>query len=159
MRSGMVVAACLALSGAAAAQSQPTLLDSYGRVNALLTYMNTFVGEALLACAEKSALTEEQAEARYQVYRKRNAALLERAESWSQQAETRLQAQGETRAARRVEEANLNAAGEASIRAQGAIGRAKDARAACAAVIAAIESGRYDLSGNTEFVDLLKANP
>ena len=158
-RSGIVLAACLALTGPAAAQSQPTLLDSYARVTALQSYMTTYVGEALLACAAKNMLTEDQAETRYQAYRQRNAALLEQAESWSQQAEQRLRALGVPRATRQGEEAGLNAVGEASIRAQGAIGRAKDVRAACAAMIAAIDSGRYDLSGNAEFVDLLKTKP
>lgn len=157
--SAMALAACLGLTGTAAAQSQATLLDSYGRVSALMSYMTTFVGEVLLACAAKNALTEDQAEARFQAYRARNATLLERAESWSQQAEQRLRAQGEAGAARRAEAAGLNAVGEASIRAQGAVGRAKDAHAACATVLAAIESGRYDLSGNAEFVELLKTQP
>jgi hypothetical protein len=159
-RSGIVLAACLGLTSPAAAQSQPsTLLDSYGRVAALQSYMTAYVGEALLACVAKNALTEDQAEARYQAYRVRNATLLERAESWSQAAEQRLRAQGQADAARRAGEAALNAVGEASIRAHAVIGRAKDAGAACAATIAAIESGRYDLSGNAEFVDVLKTKP
>jgi len=158
-RSALLLAACLALPGAAVAQS-PTLLESYGRVTTLLSYMTAHVGELLLACAAKSVLTEEQTEARYQAYRKRNAALLERAEAWSQDAEKRLHAQGEERAARRVaEEAGLTAMAAASARAQGEIGRASDVRAACAARLAAIESGRYDLSGNAEFVDLLQVDP
>jgi len=156
---GVVLAACLGLTGPAAAQAQPTLLDSYVRLTALQSYMTTYVGEALLACAANNMLTEDQAETRYQAYRERNAALLEQAESWSQQAEQRLRAQGGPRATRQGEEAGLNAVGEASMRAQGAIGRAKDVRAACAAMIAAIESGRYDLSGNAEFVNLLKTKP
>lgn len=157
---GIVLAACLGLPGLAAAQSQPTLLESYGRVTTLLNYMTGYVGESLLACAAKIVLTEEQAEARYQAYRKRNAALLERAGAWSQDAEKRLHAQGGERAARRVaEETTLTAMAAASARAQGVIGKASDARAACAAMIAAIESGRFDLSVNAEFVNLLKTDP
>ena len=156
----MVLAALLMLPGAAAAQSAQPLLESYGRVTTLLNYMTAYVGESLLACAEKNVLTEEQTEERYRAYRKRNAALLERAESWSQQAEKRLHAQGEERAAQRVaEEAGLGAMAAASARAQAVIGKAADARAACTQILAAIESGSYDLSGNAEFVNLLKANP
>ncbi|MFY9313962.1 MAG: hypothetical protein WAO95_00205 [Burkholderiales bacterium] len=160
IRSAILLAACLMLPGAAAAQSAPPLLESYGRVATLLNYMSVYVAESLLACAEKNVLTEEQTEVRYAAYRKRNAALLERAETWSQQAEKRLQAQGEERAAQRVaEEAGLSAMAAASARAQAMIGKAGDARAACAEILAAIEAGRYDLSGNAEFVDLLKVNP
>lgn len=159
-RSGIVLAAWLGLAGPAAAQSQPTLLDSYGRVTSLLDYMTGYVGEALLACAAKGVLGEEQAEARYQAYRKRNAALLERAGAWNQDAEKRLNAQGDERVARRVaEDASLTAMAAASARAHGEIGRASDVRAACAAKIAAIQSGHYDLSSNGEFVNLLKAKP
>jgi len=156
----IVVAACLLLPGAAGAQSAPTLLDSYARVITLLNYMTAYVGESLLACAEKNALTEEQAEARFKAYRARNAMLLERAETWNQEVEKRLRAQGEDRAAqRRAEEAGMSALAEASMRAQGEIGAARDVRALCAAKSAAIEVGSYDLSSNAEFVNLLKANP
>jgi hypothetical protein len=156
----IVLAACLLLPGAGGAQSAPTLLDSYARAITLLNYMTAYVGESLLACAEKNALTEEQAEARFKAYRVRNAMLLERAETWSQEVEKRLRAQGEDRAAqRRAEEAGMSALAEASMRAQGEIGAARDVRALCAAKSAAIESGSYDLSSNAEFVNLLKANP
>ena len=159
-RSAMVLAACLLPSGPAGAQSAPTLLDSYARAITLLNYMTTYVGESLLACAEKNVLTEEQAEARFKSYRVRNAMLLERAETWNKEAEKRLRAQGEDRAAqRRAEEAGMNAVAEASMRAQGEIGAARDVRALCAAKSAAIEAGSYDLSSNAEFVNLLKANP
>lgn len=155
----MTLAACLALPGAAAAQL-PTLIESYSRVTALQSYMTGHVGELLLACAAKNVLTEEQAETRYQAYRKRNSALLERADAWSKDAEKRLQAQGEERAAQQAaEDAGLTAMAMASARAQGVIGKAADAGAACAVVMAAIESGRYDLSGNAEFVELLKTKP
>jgi hypothetical protein len=156
----LVLAACLMLPGAAAAQSAPALLDAYARAIALLNYMTTYVGESLLACAEKSVLTEAQAEARFQAYRARNAALLERAETWRQEVEKRLRAQGEERAAgQRAEEAGMSAMMVASARAQGEIGKAGDVHAICGARFAGIESGRYDLSGNAEFVDLLRANP
>ena len=159
-RSAIVLAACLLLPAPAGAQSAPTLLESYARAITLLNYMTTYVGESLLACAEKNALTEEQAEARFKSYRARNAMLLERAETWNQQAEKRLRAQGEDRAAqRRADEAGMNAVAEASMRAQGEIGAARDVRALCAAKAAAIEAGSYDLSSNAEFVNLLKANP
>ena len=159
-RSTFVLAACLLLPGPASAQSAPTLLDSYARAITLLNYMTTYVGESLLACAEKNVLTEEQAEARFKSYRERNAKLLERADTWNQEAEKRLRAQGQDRAAqRRVEEAGMNAVAEASTRAQGEIGAARDVRALCAAKAAAIEAGSYDLSSNAEFVNLLKANP
>lgn len=159
-RSILVLAVCLNLAGPAAAQSPPSLLDSYARVTSLLDYMTSYVGEALLACAAKNVLTEEQAEARYQAYRKRNAALLERAEAWNQDAEKQLHAQGAERAARlAAEDASLTAMAAASARAQGVIGKATDARAACATMMAAIESGRFDLSVNAEFVNLLKTKP
>lgn len=150
----------LLLPGAAAAQAAPTLLDGYARVTTLLNYMTTYVGETLIACAEKNAMTEEQAEARFDAYRKRNAALLERAEAWSEDAEKQLRAQGMEDAARRqAERSGLSAIGEASTRAQGEVGRPGDVRARCAALAAAIESGQYDLSVNAEFLNLLKAKP
>ena len=156
----IVLAACLVLPGTAGAQSAPTLLDSYARALTLLNYMTGYVGESLLACAEKKALTEEQAETRFKSYRIRNARLLERAETWSQEAEKRLREQGEDRAAhRRAEEASMSAVAEASMRVQGEIGNARDVSALCAAKSAAIEAGSYDLSSNAEFVNLLKTNP
>ena len=156
----IALSACLLLACPARAQSAPTLLESYARAITLLNYMTTYVGESLLACAEKNALTEAQAEARFKSYRERNAKLLERAETWNQEAEKRLRAQGENRAAqRRAEEAGMNAVAEASMRAQGEIGAARDVRALCAAKAAAIDAGSYDLSSNAEFVNLLKANP
>jgi hypothetical protein len=159
-RAAIVLAACLLLAGPAAAQSAPTLVEAYGRAVALLNYMTTYVGESLLACVAKGALSEAQAEARFEAYRVRNAQLLERAETWSNGMESRLRAQGEERAARqRAEEAGLSAIAEASVRAQGEIGNAGNVRALCAAKLALFESGSYDLSTNTEFVNLLKANP
>jgi hypothetical protein len=156
----LLVAACLLLPAIAAAQSPPALLDSYARVTTLLNYMTGYVGESLLACAEKNAITEEQAEARFKSYRTRNARLLERAETWSQEAEKRLREQGEDRAARRrAEEATMSAMAEASMRAQGEVGNARDVSALCAAKSAAIEGGSFDLSSNAEFVNLLKTDP
>ena len=156
----IVLVACLLLPGLAAAQSAPTLVEAYGRAVALLNYMTTYVGESLLACVAKGALSEAQAEARFEAYRVRNAQLLQRAETWSNGMESRLRAQGEEREARqRAEEAGLSAIAEASVRAQGEIGNAGNVRALCAAKLALFESGSYDLSTNAEFVNLLKANP
>jgi hypothetical protein len=156
----LVLAACLVLPGPAAAQSQPTLLDSYGRVVALLDFMTTYVGEFLLACAEKNILTEGQTEARFKAYRERNAALLERADAWRQEAEKRLRAQGEERAAReRADAAGMSATSVALERVKLEIDKAGDVRALCGARLEGIESGRYDLSVNADFVGLLKENP
>lgn len=156
----VVLASGLALPVAGVAQPAPALPESYSRMIALLDYMTAHVGELLLACAAKNILTEEQAEARYQAYRKRNGALLERAERWRQDAEKRLQARGEEREARHLaEEASFSAMAAASARAQEEIDKAGDVRAACAPRLAAIESGSYDLSGNAEFVGLLKTRP
>jgi hypothetical protein len=156
----LVLAASLLLPAAASAQSAPALLESYSRATTLLNFMTTYVGEVLLGCAEKKVVTEEQAEERFASYRKRNAALLERAETWSQEAEARLRAQGGEREARRnADKAGLGAVAEASTRAAGEIGKAGDARAYCAARLAAIESGSYDLSTNAELMNLLKVKP
>jgi hypothetical protein len=156
LRSRILIAACL-IPASAAAQPALTLLESYGRVTTLVNYMTVHVAELLLACAEKNIVAEEQADARYQAYRKRNSALLERAEAWSRDAERRLQAQGDGPAAQRLrEESGLTAMAAASMHAQSRIGGARDVREACTARLAAIESGVYDLAGNAEFVGLLK---
>jgi hypothetical protein len=156
----MVLAAWLLLPAAAGAQSAPALLESYSRATALLNYMTTYVGEVLLGCAEKKVVTEEQAEARFTSYQKRNAALMEQAEAWSREAEARLRAQGDERNARRqADQAGLGAVAEASTRAQGELGTAKDPGAFCTARLAAIESGSYDLSVNRELAELLKTKP
>jgi hypothetical protein len=153
------VAAWLLLPAAAGAQA-PTLLDSYSRATTLLNFMTTYVGEVLLGCAEKKVVTEEQAEARFTSYQKRNAALMERAEAWSREAEARLAAQGDVRNARRqADQAGLGAVAEASTRAQGELGTSKDVNAYCTARLAAIESGNYDLSVNRELAELLKTKP
>lgn len=156
----LVLAASLVLPGAAAAQAQPTLLDSYGRVVALLDFMTSYVGESLLVCAEKNFLTEAQTEARFKAYRERNAALLERADAWRQAAEARLRAQGEERAAQeRAEAAGMSATSVALARVKHEFDKAGDARALCSARLEGIESGRYDLSVNADFVGLLKDSP
>jgi hypothetical protein len=154
-----VLAACLMLPVPAAAQSVP-LLDGYGRVTALLSFMTSYVSLSLLACAEKNILTEVQAEARFQAYRKRNAALLERADKWKQDAEKRLAAQGQEAAAQeRADEASMGATTVALARVKEEIDKARDLRELCGARVQGIESGRYDLSVNADFVGLLKENP
>lgn len=156
----LALAACLALPAAAAAQPAPTLLDAYGRVTALLDLITSYVGESLLACAEKKVLTEAQAEARFKAYRERNAALLERAENWRQAAEKRLRSQGDERAAQeRANEAGMMAAAAATLRVEGEIANARDVGALCGAKLAGIQSGRYDLSVNAEFVGLIEKSP
>lgn len=156
----LLLAACLALPQAAAAQSAPPLLDAYGRVIALLDFMTSYVGESLLACAERSFLTEAQAEARFWAYRERNATLLERADRWRKAAERRLRAQGDERAAQdRAGETRTGATTMALARVQEEVGRVRDLRALCAGKAEAIATGRYDLSLNAEFVGLLQADP
>ena len=162
LRTHLLALAGLVLPLAALAQAQPpaTLLESYERVTALSNYMTSYVGELLLACAAQNALTEAQAEASYQVYRKRNAGTLERVKAWSEDAEKRLQAQGEGQAARRIaQEGEQTGMAAGSMRAQGAIGKVKDVRAACATVTAAIEAGSYDLARNAELAELTKGKP
>lgn len=138
----------------------PTLMESYVRVSALKNFMAGHVGELLLGCAAKNVITEKEAEARYQAYRKRNAALFDRADAWGKEAEARFLAQGEQNVARRMaEDADLTAMAAASARAQAMIDRFQDVRASCAALTAAIESGRYDVSVNAEFVSLINTRP
>jgi hypothetical protein len=133
------------------------LMEDYARVTTLVNYMTAFVGETLLGCAAAKALTEEQADARFAAYRERNAALLGRAERWSQAAERRLGEQGEGREARlRSEDAALTAMAAASERVQAELRAAPDPAAFCAARIAAIHSGRFDASGNPELGRLLE---
>ncbi|MGQ0652590.1 MAG: hypothetical protein ACT4P4_10040 [Betaproteobacteria bacterium] len=147
-------AACLLWS--ACASGQATLIEDYARVTALANYMSTFVGETLLACAEIKVLTEEQAEARFAAYRKRNAALFERVERWSEEAERRLGERGEGREARqRSEDAGLTAMAAASGRAYGDVRAARDPAAFCAARFAAIQDGAFDATRNAELAKLL----
>ena len=149
----LVVAVGLLLPLPGAAQA---LLDDYARVATLVSYMTTFVGETLIACAGANAVTAQNADARFASYRERNAALLERAEAWNREAERRLRAGGEGHEARlRSEDASLTAMAAASAHVQGELGRAQDVPGFCAARIAAIESGRLDISHNAELQQLL----
>jgi len=155
-----LLAAGLLFAAAATAQPAPSLLDAYGRTVALLNFMTTYVAESLLACAEKSFLPEADAQARFKVYRERNAALLERADAWRQEAEKRLRSRGDESAAQeRAEEAGAGATAAALGRVQAEMDQVRDVRALCAGKLEGIESGRYDLSLNAEFVGLLKTNP
>lgn len=156
----LLLAACLALPGAAASQSAPPLLDAYGRVIALLDFMTSYVGQSLLSCAERGFLTEAQAESRFLAYRARNAAILERADRWRLDAEKRLRSQGEERAAEeRAGEAGTGATAMALARVQEEVDKVRDLRALCAGKAEAIAAGRYDLSLNAEFAGLLQAEP
>jgi hypothetical protein len=153
-------AAWVMLSGPAAAQPPLALLDAYGRTIALLNFMTSYIAESLLACAEKNALSNAQADARFKAYRERNAALLERADTWRQEAEKRLRSQGEAHAAdQRAEEAGMSATAAALGRVQAEMDQSRDVRALCTGKMEGIESGRYDLSLNVELVGLLKTNP
>jgi hypothetical protein len=145
----------LVFAGTALAQPQ-RLLEAYARATLLVSYMTTYVGETLLACVEAKALTEEQAEQRFAAYRSRNAALLDRVDAWSKSAEEQLRSQGGASAALRMsDDASFTGAAEASRRAEGEVGAARDARAFCAARVAAFESGVFDLSTNPELGKLL----
>jgi len=156
----IALAAGLLLAGPASAQSASPLLDAYGRSVALLNFMTTYVAESLLACAEKNFLPEAEAEARFNAYRERNAALLARADAWRQEAEKKLRARGEEGPAlERAEEAGLGATAAALARVKAEIDKVRDVRALCAGKVEGIESGRYDLSVNAEFVGLLNTNP
>lgn len=155
----LLLAACL-LPSVAAAQSAPPLLDAYGRTIALQHFMTSYVGESLLACAQRGFLREGLAEARFRTYRERNAALLARAEAWRQQAEKRLHSMGEEREAQeRAAEASEGATAMALARVEGEMDKVRDLHGLCKGKIEGIESGRYDLALNTEFVDLLRTKP
>ena len=148
--------ACVAFALCPAVAGAQTLLDDYARVNALVTYMTGYVAETLLACAAARVHTDAQAEARFSAYRERNAALLERTEAWQKSAEERLRAEGEEASARQLsEQAGMVATAAASQRVQAAIGGSANVPAQCAAWIGAIESGRFDISGNAELQQLL----
>lgn len=143
----------LAWPGALAAQA--TLAD-YARVTALVNYMTSYVGETLLACAAAKTLTEQQAEARFTAYQQRNTALLERAERWRESAARRLAEQGASAAARsRSDDEGLTAMAAASARVQEEVGRQRDVPAFCAAQLAAIGYGGFDISSNAELQELL----
>jgi len=152
--------ACLLFAGTANAQPAPSLLDAYGRTVALLSFMTSYVAESLLACEERNFLSRGEAEARFKAYRERNAALLERADTWKQEAEKRLRSQGEEGAApERAEEAGMSATAAGLARVHAEMENVRDVRALCAGKAEGIESGRYDLSLNAELVGLLKTNP
>jgi len=154
----LVLAGFLALPTVASAQ--PALLDAYGRASALLNFMTAYVGESLLACAERGFFTEAQAEARFKAYRERNAALLERADRWRQEAENRLRTRAEERQGQeRAAESGSGATTLALARVREEMGRVRDPGALCAGKLAGIEAGRYDLSLNAELVGLLGKVP
>lgn len=136
------IALLLAWPGALAAQA--TLAD-YARVTALVNYMTSYVGETLLACAAAKTLTEQQAEARFTAYQQRNTALLERAERWSESAAARS----------RSDDEGLTAMVAASARVQEEVGLQRDVPAFCAAQLAAIGNGGFDISSNAELQELL----
>lgn len=152
-----VAATCLLWWAGAVAQD---LSEDYARVTALMNYMQTFVGETLLACAAAKVLTEAQADARFAAYQARNSALSGRVERWSQEAERRLDERGEGRAGRlRAQHEGLTAMAAASARAQQDVSAAPEPAAFCAARIAAIQDGGFDASGNAELTTLLTKPP
>jgi hypothetical protein len=157
MRTALAVAGCLLVAGTAAAQTDEAFAAAHARVTAIVNFTTVYVGELLIACAEAGALTEAQAEERFQSYRSRNAALIERAESWSREAERRLQGQDGARAAReRAREAGQAAVAGGSLHAQREVDIAVDARAFCAARVTAIDGGAFDLSRSAELRALLE---
>lgn len=152
----IAAAAFLLLPGLAAAQPAQALVEAYARVAAILNGTTAYVGGSLLACAAANALTEEQAEERFQSYRARNSALVVRADAWSKEIELQLRAHGEERAARgRAEDAGRSAIADSSHRAEREIVAAPDTRAICAGRLAAIDSGTFDLARNPELLGLL----
>jgi len=157
----LALAGLLALPAVATAQpTQPALLDVYGHVIALQNFMTSYVGESLLACAERGFLTEAQAEARFKAYRERNAALLERADRWRLAAEDRLRTRGEERQGQeRATESSAGATTIALARVREEMGKVRDLGGLCAGKQAGIKAGRYDLSLNAELVDLLGKVP
>ena len=149
----LLAAACLLASSGSAAQA---LAEDYARVAALVSYMSAYVGETLLGCAAAKTLTDEEADARFVAYRKRNAAIFERAERWSEDAERRLGERGEGREARqRAEDASLTAMAAASAHAQAFLRAARDPAEFCAARLVAIQGGAFDASTNAELSRLL----
>jgi hypothetical protein len=149
-------AMCLLLAATPAAQTAEPLVEAYARTAAILNGTTAYVGGSLLACAAANALSEAQAEERFESYRQRNSTLVARAEAWSREVELRLRAQGEEREARqRAEEAGLSAVASSSLQAEREIGAAPDVRAICAARLAAIDAGAFDLSRNPELLGLL----
>jgi hypothetical protein len=157
MRTVVALAAFLLLGGTSGAQTAPTLRQAYARVATIVNFATVYVGESLLACASAGALSDSEAEERFQSYRQRNAALVARTEAWSRETEVKLRGRDEERAAREdAREAGLSAVAGASLHAQREVGAAPDARAFCATRIAAIDAGAFDLARNAELRALLE---
>jgi len=156
MRTVLTLAGCLLVAGTAAVQADEALAQAHARVTTIVNFTTVYVGELLIACAAAGALTDAQAEERFQSYRSRNGALVARVESWSREAERKLQGEDGARAAReRVQEAGEAAVAGGSLHAQHEIGGAADARALCAARLAAIDAGAFGLSRSAELAALL----
>lgn len=154
MRTLLASLACAIWPAAAVAQA---LLDDYARVVTILNYASAYVGESLLACAERGFLTDADAQGRFTAYQERNAAMIRRTEDWKKRAETRLGERGELTAAREhAQQAGMSAVAGASMHAQKEVGAAPDPRALCAARVTAIEAGRYDVAGHAELTRLLE---
>jgi hypothetical protein len=157
MRAVLALAGCLLVAGTAPAQTDEALAQAHARVTTIVNFTTVYVGELLIACAAAGALTDAQAEERFQSYRSRNDALVARVESWSREAELKLQGQDGARAAReRAREAGQAAVAGGSLHAQREIGAAADARALCAARVAAIDAGAFDLARSAELLGLLR---
>jgi len=156
MRTAAALAAFLLLGGTSGAQPAQTLHKAYARVTTIVNFTTVYVGESLLACAAAGAISEAEAEEQFQSYRQRNAALDARVEAWSRETELKLRGRDAERAAREdAREAGLSAVAGASLHAQREVGAAPDARAFCAARLAAINAGAFDLSRNAELLALL----
>jgi hypothetical protein len=157
MRTALALAGSLLVAGTAAAQTDEALAAAHARVTTIVNFTTVYVGELLIACAAAGALTDAQAEERFQSYRSRNAVLVARAEAWSRDAERRLEGQDGARAVReRAREAGQSAVAGGSLHAQREVGAAADARALCAARLAAIDAGTFDLSRSAELRALLE---
>jgi hypothetical protein len=156
MRTALALAGSLLVAGTAAAQTDEALAAAHARVTTIVNFTTVYVGELLIACAAAGALTDAQAEERFQSYRSRNAALVARAEAWSREAERRLEGQDGARTAReRAREAGQSAVAGGSLQAQREVDAAADARAFCAARITSIDAGAFDLARSGELGALL----
>jgi hypothetical protein len=156
MRTVLALAGCLLVAGTTAAQTDEALAEAHARVITIANFTTVYVGELLIACAATGALTDTQAEERFQSYRTRNGALAARVESWIREAERKLQGQDGARATReRAHEAGQAAVAGGSLHAQREVAAAADARALCAARLAAIDAGAFDLSRSAELLALL----
>jgi hypothetical protein len=157
MKAALALAGGLLVAGAAGAQADEALAEAHARVTTIVNFTTVYVGELLIGCAATGALTDAQAEARFQSYRDRNAALVAHADAWSRETERRLQGQDGARAAReRAREAGQAAVAGGSLHAQREVGAAADARALCAARLTAIDAGAFDLSRSAELRALLE---